>query len=70
MGLIQTAEQLRFSYQAIIEGAKELSKSCEDTEVFKIFISKPFPLPLISRQLNPEILLIKISEGKTSFGNV
>lgn len=24
MGLIQTPEQLRFSYQAIIEGAKQL----------------------------------------------
>lgn len=34
MGLIQTPEQLRFSYQAIIEGAKQLlSSSCEDKEV-------------------------------------
>lgn len=27
MGLIQTPEQLRFSYQAIIEGAKQLSQT-------------------------------------------
>lgn len=26
MGLIQTPDQLRFSYQAIIEGAKQLSQ--------------------------------------------
>ncbi|XP_022904340.1 tyrosine-protein phosphatase non-receptor type 61F isoform X2 [Onthophagus taurus] len=32
MGLIQTAEQLRFSYQAIIEGAKKLTDECPDTE--------------------------------------
>ncbi|KAK9720122.1 Protein-tyrosine phosphatase [Popillia japonica] len=32
MGLIQTAEQLRFSYLAIIEGAKKLSQSCNDKE--------------------------------------
>ncbi|XP_017775945.1 PREDICTED: tyrosine-protein phosphatase non-receptor type 61F-like isoform X2 [Nicrophorus vespilloides] len=32
MGLIQTIEQLRFSYQAIIEGAKKLSEPCEDKE--------------------------------------
>lgn len=34
MGLIQTPDQLRFSYQAIIEGAKQLSQPpCDDTEV-------------------------------------
>lgn len=33
MGLIQTPEQLRFSYQAIIEGAKALTNSCDDKEV-------------------------------------
>ncbi|KAF5276486.1 hypothetical protein FQA39_LY06555 [Lamprigera yunnana] len=32
MGLIQTAEQLKFSYQAIIEGAKQLSKSTVNSE--------------------------------------
>lgn len=34
MGLIQTAEQLKFSYRAIIEGAKQLSQpSMVDKEV-------------------------------------
>lgn len=34
MGLIQTPDQLRFSYQAIIEGAKQLAQpACTDTEV-------------------------------------
>ncbi|KAF5284064.1 hypothetical protein FQR65_LT13610 [Abscondita terminalis] len=32
MGLIQTPEQLKFSYQAIIEGAKQLSNSSVDNE--------------------------------------
>lgn len=41
MGLIQTPDQLRFSYQAIIEGAKQLSQPpCGEAEVyiFLIFI--------------------------------
>lgn len=33
MGLIQTPEQLRFSYQAIIEGAKQLSQPPSDNQV-------------------------------------
>lgn len=32
MGLIQTPEQLKFSYQAIIEGAKQFSKSPNDSQ--------------------------------------
>lgn len=31
MGLIQTPEQLRFSYQAIIEGAKKLDPNASPT---------------------------------------
>lgn len=38
MGLIQTPEQLRFSYLAIIEGAKKLSEKCDDKEVI-VFVS-------------------------------
>lgn len=40
MGLIQTPEQLRFSYQAIIEGAKAITNSFDDKEVNcqKVFI--------------------------------
>lgn len=61
MGLIQTAEQLRFSFQAIIEGAKELSKSCEDTEVFNIY------KPLVSSWSFQKIKnsLIKTCRGET-----
>lgn len=33
MGLIQTEEQLRFSYEAIIEGAKQLSNPPSNNEV-------------------------------------
>lgn len=33
MGLIQTPEQLRFSYQAIIEGAKQLSQTSPHEQV-------------------------------------
>lgn len=33
MGLIQTPEQLRFSYQAIIEGAKQLSEPSTNEQV-------------------------------------
>lgn len=39
MGLIQTPEQLRFSYQAIIEGTKQvLNQNCESLKVCNIFI--------------------------------
>lgn len=34
MGLIQTADQLRFSYQAIIEGAKRILSSSPDSGFF------------------------------------
>lgn len=40
MGLIQTPEQLKFSYQAIIEGAKQLSQpSTVDKEVNSVLLS-------------------------------
>lgn len=46
MGLIQTPDQLRFSYQAIIEGAKQLSQPpCDDTEVLLIQYIFIFILP-------------------------
>lgn len=39
MGLIQTPEQLRFSYQAIIEGTKQiLNQNSESTKVSLYFV--------------------------------
>lgn len=41
MGLIQTPEQLKFSYQAIIEGAKQLSNP--ESNVNEVISSFPTP---------------------------
>lgn len=44
MGLIQTPEQLKFSYQAIIEGAKQLSNP--ESNVNEVI--SPFPTPIVT----------------------
>lgn len=48
MGLIQTPEQLKFSYQAIIEGAKQLSNPESNVNEVIIFFSTPHYYPINS----------------------
>ncbi|KAK4877212.1 hypothetical protein RN001_009718 [Aquatica leii] len=52
MGLIQTPEQLKFSYQAIIEGAKQLSKTSFDSENCNSVISEIIEANNVSENSN------------------
>ena len=50
MGLIQTAEQLRFSYIAIVEGAKQMGCLPEDALSDLNIFTAPAPPPQISHR--------------------
>lgn len=62
MGLIQTAEQLTFSYQAIIEGAKRLTESTDKEVTYKREVdlqNSQFHYSVLEKILDPSLPIFK-----------